>query len=271
MNLMNGRINQLVKSLLQKDSLEQCSLPELKEFAGKNPYFGAAQLLLAKKIKETEPEQYQDQLQKTLLYFNNPLWVEHLLNENGTAEIIKAEKEISFEESSVAEPVITESKTDVAEANEEQQQPITENNAPDFVMPELKIEPVVTENDQLLFEPFHTVDYFASQGIRFKEDEKPSDKFGIQLKSFTDWLKTMKKLPSTELGNTVGLQSEQKIEVLAGESITNREVITEAMAQVWEKQGNIAKSIDTYSKLSLLEPTKSPYFAAKIEELKKLN
>ena len=40
------------------------------------------------------------------------------------------------------------------------------------------------------------------------------------------------------------------------------------MAEVWEKQGNPEKAIDIYNKLSLLEPSKSTYFAAKIEEIK---
>jgi len=41
------------------------------------------------------------------------------------------------------------------------------------------------------------------------------------------------------------------------------------MAEVWEKQGNAAKAIEVYTKLSLLDPSKSLYFAAKIEDLKK--
>jgi hypothetical protein len=41
------------------------------------------------------------------------------------------------------------------------------------------------------------------------------------------------------------------------------------MAEVWKKQGNTAKAIDIYNKLSLLDPSKRVYFAAKIEELKK--
>jgi hypothetical protein len=48
-------------------------------------------------------------------------------------------------------------------------------------------------------------------------------------------------------------------------------VVTEAMAEVWEKQGNKEKAVAIYTKLSLLDPSKSVYFAAKIEELKKLN
>ena len=132
------------------------------------------------------------------------------------------------------------------------------------------VEAVNPAND-LVFEPYHMVDYFASQGIRFKEEEKPTDEFGKQLKSFTDWLKTLKRLPVTDLAKNVNPQAEQKVEQMAGQSITDREVLTEAMAEVWEKQKNTLKAIDIYSKLSLLEPAKSPYFAAKIEDLKKKN
>jgi hypothetical protein len=46
------------------------------------------------------------------------------------------------------------------------------------------------------------------------------------------------------------------------------EVVTETMADVWIKQGEIEKAIDIYNKLSLLNPSKSDYFAAKIRDLK---
>ena len=57
---------------------------------------------------------------------------------------------------------------------------------------------------------------------------------------------------------------------MAESSINDREVVTEAMAEVWEKQGNHAKAVEIYQKLSLLNPAKSSYFAAKIEQLKNL-
>jgi len=41
------------------------------------------------------------------------------------------------------------------------------------------------------------------------------------------------------------------------------------MAEVWIKQGNTAKAEEIYRKLSLLDPLKTAYFAAKIEDLKK--
>ena len=283
---MNLQINQLVKSLLHKENLEQCSLQELEQFADRHPYFGAAQLLLTKKLQTENSERYDEQLQKTFLFFNNPLWVQHLLNETGNAEIIVSEKKQEPIALAILTDQLTNATVPVLE-NKEQEginevliaekvvETVIQNEEPVFILPALKIEAIDPATAELTFEPFHTVDYFASQGIKFKEDEKPKDKFGQQLKSFTDWLKTMKRLPVTEIAKTVEVVSdlsagaEKKVEQLAEHSIAEREVLTETMAEVWEKQGNATKAIEIYSKLSLLEPSKSPYFATKIEELKK--
>jgi hypothetical protein len=120
----------------------------------------------------------------------------------------------------------------------------------------------------LAFEPYHTVDYFASQGIRVKMEENPPDKFSKQLKSFTEWLKTLKKLPDAGTITPVKIPAEQKVEQLAETSLTDSNIETEAMAEVWAKQGNKEKAIEIYHKLSLLEPSKSPYFASLISALK---
>lgn len=259
---MNAQINQLVKSLLQKDSIEQCSLGELQQFADRHPYFGAAQLLLTKKLQSENTDQYNEQLQKTLSYFHNPLWVEQLLNDTGSASITHSETAVAV--ISVPAPAETIIEPEQIRTTE----PVFEN-------PALTIETsdstrTGTSKSELLFEPFHTVDYFASQGIKFKEEEKPKDKFGLQLKSFTEWLRSMKKLPATEAAAApADIKLEQKVEQLAEISLQERDVLTEAMAEVWEKQGNTEKAVAIYTKLSLLEPAKSAYFAAKIEEIKK--
>lgn len=288
---MNVSINQLVKSLLHKDSLEHCSLPELTAYAERNPYFGAAQLLLAKKLQTESPEKFEEQYQKTLLYFHNPLWVEHLLNETGGVEVQEVggsglevgevgEVErltglhVDRVEEVEKEIVTDEVKIETGDSMNSFETAVVEEVRADVpVIPvpvPVPVEAVNPAND-LVFEPYHTVDYFASQGIRFKEEERPTDQFGKQLKSFTDWLKTLKRLPATELTKDIPPQSENKVEQLAGQSITDREVLTEAMAEVWEKQGNTLKATEIYRKLSLLEPAKSAYFAAKIEGLKKKN
>ena len=294
---MNVQINQLVKSLLQKDSIEQCSIQELQQYADKHPYFGAAQLLLAKKMKAENIEHYNDQLQKTFLFFHNPLWVEALLNETGSAKITMPEHSIPVQEKTesifeqeniqlipsveIKEPaanifITAEEKKEtepLAPVPEIENPVILEQAVEEPVMsvPAIKTEPFDPAKAAFTFEPYYTVDYFASQGIKFREEDKPKDKFGQQLKSFTDWLKTMKRLPVSEIAQNIHPATEQKVDQLAEHSIQDRDVITEAMAEVWEKQGNITKAIEIYSKLSLLDPLKRTYFAAKIEGLKKTN
>jgi hypothetical protein len=133
---------------------------------------------------------------------------------------------------------------------------------------EQQINEPASKTDDLIFEPYHTVDYFASQGIKLSQEETGKDKFGKQLKSFTEWLKTMKRLPASELTKNMDVSSESKVQHLADDSVHDSDVVTEAMAEVWLKQGNKQKAIETFHKLSLLNPSKKAYFATLIENLK---
>ncbi|WP_052324079.1 hypothetical protein [Flavihumibacter sp. ZG627] len=120
-----------------------------------------------------------------------------------------------------------------------------------------------------VFEPYHTIDYFASQGIKLGQDVKPGDKLGKQLKSFTEWIRTMKRLPNTEMEQQLlDTSNGENIVAMAAGSVEMKEVVTETMAEVLLKQGNKARAIDIYRKLSLAYPDKSAYFAARIENIK---
>ncbi len=131
----------------------------------------------------------------------------------------------------------------------------------------LNLDTPATTEDTITFEPLHTSDYFASLGIKLSNEVKPNDKLGKQLKSFTEWLKTMKKVHNDQLPPLSG-QADQSIQQLAEQSNKENAVLTEAMADVLLKQGKVEKAIEVYEKLSLLNPAKSTYFAAKIEQLK---
>jgi hypothetical protein len=117
------------------------------------------------------------------------------------------------------------------------------------------------------FEPYHTVDYFASQGIKLQEDKLGDDKLGKQLKTFTQWLKSMKKI-YVEDQQELDAASEKQVVDLAIHSNEPEEIVTETMANVLEQQGKKTQAIELYGKLILLHPEKSGYFAAKIDELK---
>lgn len=163
------------------------------------------------------------------------------------------------EETGTTEPLapiagLPQSSNDIPQTSSDQPAPPGQQGAP-------------VAND-LVFEPFHTVDYFASQGIRLSQEEATKDEFGKQLKSFTEWLKTMKRLPAKQAVPPVDVSTEQKVEHLAQDSVHDTSVVTEAMAEVWLKQGNSQKAVEVYQKLSLLNPSKMAYFADKIENLK---
>ncbi len=311
----------LVKSIFQKESLEDCSLEELQSAARQYSFFTPAQFLLAGKLKSADENLYKEQLQKLSLHFSNPLWLDYLLNGNKKEIIAEPKNEnVNFAETAIVEKNQEDIETSNEEINIELQSEIPVQseelgNEPQNVnsfdatslvgekyenvemsdveapistksesgiseltevgtneseisipaLPDSKQEPAETE---LTFEPYHTVDYFASQGIKFVPEEKPADRFSQQLRSFTEWLKTMKRLPQTEAIKIPDFSSEEKVQQLADHSISEDEVVTETMAEVWLKQGNKQKAIETYNKLSLLNPDKSAYFASLIEQLK---
>ncbi len=131
----------------------------------------------------------------------------------------------------------------------------------------INIPPSTTTEETITFEPLYTTDYFASQGIKLSGDIKTNDKLGKQLKSFTEWLKTMKKVHTSQLADSGNL-TDISIQKLAEKSNTEDEVVTEAMADVLVQQGKAGKAIEVYKKLSLFNPSKTAYFAAKIDQLK---
>ena len=295
---MTNRFDVLTRQLFQKNIVD-CSVEELQNLADENPYFAPAQYALLNKLKEKDYDKYQAQFQKAILYYHDPLSFDQFINEENYSfdfanihepEIalpIEVEKEIQEN----LETVNTEEPEPVfdLQANEEVlfeapleneiiiEEAIKEinngNSEKDTIKEEQLATPVIaTETSQpatgLVFEPYYTVDYFASQGIKLSQEEAPKDKFGKQLKSFTEWLKTMKKLPVSDQVKPLDIRSEQNVENLAAHSLDSEEVYTETMAEVWSQQGNNEKAIEIYNKLSLINPSKRAYFAAKIDSLK---
>ena len=120
---------------------------------------------------------------------------------------------------------------------------------------------------ELSFEPLHLTDYFASVGVSLPPEEQP-DVFGRQSRSFTGWIRAMKRI-HPEKSTTPFTQSEsEQIRAVADQSNEQEEVLIETMAGIYAMQGLTNKAIDIYEKLSLLNPEKSAIFATKLSELK---
>jgi len=181
---------------------------------------------------------------------------------------IQDEREAQRKEPEVAAVQEVPPAQDVPSAKEEAEPPAS---IAGLALEQVELEekaPEVETPTSPVFEPYHTVDYFASQGIRLVQEENPSDRLGKQLKSFTDWLKVMRRLPQKNKEIVPDIAAERQVQAIAAHSIEGREVVTEAMAEVLAKQGMREKATEMYRKLSLLEPEKSAYFATKIEQLK---
>ena len=251
----------LFESLFKRKITDQGTAEFLKAITATHPYFSPAQFFLLRLTGEEE-QGYKDQAARTAVLFNNPYWLNFQLNLTGLAGNTE---------------VMTGSMKEVEPLEElliPKQQPLTVQENANHE--NTKGEPqniVEAGNKEQLFEPMHISDYFASQGIKLSEEQPGTDKLGKQLRSFTEWLKTMKRLhhanPVSDLAREPGaVLAEQAVQVLAEKSNQEDFVVTEAMAEVLAKQGLTEKALSVYQKLSLSDPAKSAYFAAKIEQLK---
>lgn len=178
------------------------------------------------------------------------------------AEPIPVEEPVAF--AAAEEPVVETAVPEEPEVAE----PVAEQPNPFGYTPASKELKISVDLGEPIFESYHTIDYFASQGIKLMAEDL-KDKMGKQLKSFTDWLRSMKRVSGhIESSTSIDEVTHQSIQRIAEHSVEEKEVVTEAMAEVWAKQGNAKKAIRIYEKLSLLNPGKSTYFATRIEQLK---
>ena len=81
-------------------------------------------------------------------------------------------------------------------------------------------------------------------------------------------MKQIKKTDTNPQDLGTDPELEKAIQNIAKTSIEAKEIVTETMADVFIKQGKVSKAIQLYIKLSFLDPTKSTYFASKIQQLK---
>ena len=257
---MTGSARHIIQHLFKANSLDDVSIKQIEDLSNQYPFFNVGHYLLSKKLYAEKAGNFLDETKRTALYFDNPFWLQWLL-QNAVDEKSSDIKTASINEESKAQTITNNNFVNDAET---EKTPASDNT----IHITDKTLSTTAKEDELLFSPYHTVDYFASLGIKLILDEAPNDKFGKQLKSFTDWIKTMKKLPQKMDEASSDTAGQAAIDGFAAHSLQQREIITEAMAEVLGKQGKNENAIELYNKLSLLNPGKSAYFAAKIEQLK---
>src|SRR6185503_18301542 len=210
---MHELINKLAFSLFKKNSLEECNIEEVEELAKQYPYFSSAQILLAAKQKQSNDPNFEKQILTASLHTNNPLWLDHLLNSEPSKPKIHLVEKVAVEE------VIEEPNNDELVLEKTNHQFIVASKKEENVVVTAPPPPIIEKSElkeqPLVFEPYYTVDYFASQGIKNVIEEKPADRFSQQLKSFTEWLKTIRQLPPQQVAALSDARSEEKVVQLA--------------------------------------------------------
>ena len=268
---MNGNASDIIHQVFKVDSIDEVTLSRIENICEQYPFFSAGHYLLSKKLYKEKSDRFLEETKKTALYFQNPFWLQWLLQNETTEKMMETPSQTETEEMSTTAIPIENNQPlvnpiEAAPVSIEEAQPIPIE--PVEVKEEPKKEVIQPKEEEFVFNAYHTVDYFASLGIKLSLEDLQQDKLGKQLRSFTDWLKTMKKLPqktTTEPDSDVSMQA--AVEGYAALSIQQKEIITEAMADVLAKQGKNENAIELYRKLSLLNPGKSAYFAAKIEQI----
>jgi len=217
------------QDLYKKIYQENSNNPDelLRKEVASFPYFSVPHFFLLERTKKNIPE-YPSIAARTALHFNDAYFLDYQLRQL---------KNI----------------------------PLPSNN--DTPKLENKIANGEIEKEELIFEPLFASDYFASQGIKLSAEIKSDDKLGKQLKSFTEWLKTMKKADAGKLPETSGI-TDRAVSDMAEKSNTTAQIVTESMAEVYIQQGKPNKAIEIYEQLSLHNPSKSVFFADKIKSLK---
>jgi len=235
-------INDILKQWTGHASLEDIETETLEKHALDHPYAPSMQFLLAKKYQMIASPLLEAQLCKATAYFPSGLHLHCLMNQ-------EASKEVNAPADAKLNSLLDQQ---VAQFNEK-----------------------VDASDVLDFEKEITTrlqkDYFAAQGIELDLSKLPQDKFTQQLRSFTAWLKVIKNKDGSDLTEQIaamGADQEQMIAQIAEKANVQADILTESMAEIWEKQGNLKKAIATLEKLSFIFPEKSVYFASRIEQLK---
>ncbi len=277
----------MIQSLFQRESMDEMTLDELKSHAEAFPYSSIIQFLYTCKLKSQYHLDFPEAVSKTALFFDDSSWLNYQLREEGEKgnfrKILYGSQHKDANEveglNLPAEDRGFEGLNLPAEGRGGKEVDFDENEGgfhdPAIVQAIEKIElqdpntnPASGTNKDFEFQltPYHTVDYFASLGIKINmENEK--DELSLKVKSFTAWLKTMKRLqPGPE---TVTVKDIQSILNTQNDKENQPEaILTEAMAEVYLKQGLREKAIDVYDKLSLQNPLNSHKFADKISQIK---
>lgn len=282
---------QFISKISNPHSINESDTVALKEICNQSPYFVTAQLLLLKGLKNIDSINYENQLHTTAAYVQSREMLYHLLMKEALQENIKtAEEVIETGQIETTTPV-----TQVDEQEKGDDEPIQTNEVVSDLEQQILEEALATSLAYDIEKSYSEVD--KTEEIEKEEKKGIEEPKGTkqtlnknERTSFTSWLKQLNESETEDLEVKKDkkeseediisrfIKNEPKIgepkkEFFSPENIArmslveNSDFVTETLAKIYAKQGNIPKAISAFQKLSLKYPEKSTYFAAQIKNL----
>jgi len=234
------------------EKLDFLTITDLQEVIKEFPYFSAAHLLLAKKLKNEDSVLFEKQLNLTAAYVPSRRILYNLIH-GSSLEI--------------------EINNDIVEHQIEKQEA------------DIKMPVQVDELDELI--KAESSSYYSLEKLPEEDipEEKSSFSTGNQTLNFTSWLDFFEgnEVEDLKTENDIiddfireephigkARPDDYPVENLAKPSSIDIDdkIVTETLAKIHLDQGNRMKAVEIYEQLKLKYPEKSPYFAAQIEFIK---
>lgn len=278
---------QFIGYIKSPETLSPESLNELEKLTIDYPFCQVADVLFALNLYKQNHIRYHEQLRKASAYASNRKVLKQLLNKVQNAETPVQNK---GESKDAASALSLPTKTEIHES-------LTSDGVLISLLNQLKNEILHLRSDVInASEPqkadalqaiARQLEGLIDEGKRDKTREQKI-KESIPVSSGEYNFDHLEEIPSKETTNTAKedlidkfIREEPRIVPLhkpaffdpvttARQSIEdNDSIVSETLAEIYYKQGNLTKAIKIYRKLILVNPQKSSYFAAQIEKIRK--
>lgn len=291
---MNFNIEHIGLYLKDEEALKNADATALKNFVEQYPYSGLLQLLYCKYLHLNNDINLEQQLEKCALVVNDRKRVYELLFQPALKEQLLEEQNSK-----------NVSQEPVEEKTQEDPQPAIENTESKIVVTEEKLPKVeeFKEKEQkkaldeleqnILSEAVNASIQVDISEYQFEDQQEKSETTNEEIeenidteeqgRSFVNWFdkpkKTVKKKKSTTNLIDDFLKDSKNKEKIKSEVfspsnmakmslVSNNQFVTETLATIYAKQGQIDKAIEIYQQLSLKNPEKKTFFASRIRFLK---
>lgn len=242
---------QLYQALDHQELLGQSTLSELNDIVSEYPFFEMGWILLLKNLKLTDDIQFQSKLRQASIHISNRAKLFELINTPETAAATPTATDSTDSD--------TTQKSNIDKALEAIE---ALNNQPQtYTLTDKKV--ALGDDGKLSFGDW--VVYYDNKTTSDTEAPRQTHQSNLIDAFLSQDSHSIKTPQQADNSNT------QNIVPQPDNEHENEDIFSETLASIYIKQKQYSKAINIFRKLSLKNPEKSIYFAARIAELEKLN